>query len=65
MFRRNVDDYEDEDDFELGGWAVIHEGGDLIADGFDTKLAAQSWLTSNEDMLDDPAEFYHITEVED
>jgi len=63
MYRRNT--YDDDDDFELGGWAIIHDSGDLIADGFESKRAAQGWLLENEDMLDDPIEFYHITEVED
>jgi len=64
MLRHNIYE-EDEEDFELGGWAVIHDSGDLIADGFDSEEAAQSWLIDNEDMLEDPIEFYHTTEVED
>lgn len=58
---------EDDEDFELGGWAVVHDSGDLIADGFETEASAQAWLkmAADEGQLDDELGSYHVTEVED
>jgi len=55
------------DDLELGGWAVVHDSGDLIADGFHSQGEAQEWLqqTIIEGLLDDAPESYHVTLVED
>jgi len=55
------------DDMELGGWAVVHDSGDLIADGFNSQGEAQEWLqqTIIEGLLDDVSESYHVTLVED
>lgn len=57
----------DEEDDELGGWAVVHESGDLIADGFENEDTAWTWLyqASEDGMLEDVVENYDVTEVED
>ena len=64
------DDYNDEfddlddEDMELGGWAVVDMGGDLIQDGFESEDIARQWITDNEDMLDGDPEHYDVVWVE-
>jgi hypothetical protein len=62
-----LDDFDEDEDLELGGWAVVHDSGDLIADGFSSREEAKTWLKSafQQNLLDDAVSAYHITETED
>ena len=62
-----LDDYNDDEDLELGGWAIVHDSGDLIADGFSSQTEAEEWLVEavREGFLDGAPETYHITQTED
>ncbi len=61
----NAWDEDEDEDLEMGGWAVVHVGGDLIQDGFESEDAAWMWLIVNADMLEEPSDHYEVTEVED